>query len=189
MLIVVVIVVNFSHFNLLLQYHLANFYQTRHKAYLVKGVKVYSIEGPCLIICVYWLKLFSQVSDVAHGPLVMFTWRYYICNLKIYFLEPAMVQLGLRCHQSQSLRGNFLFVACPTAIQSWLSLCLMLALDKNTSTQVWKGYGLGEFWKTWILSQVLEKIQLSLCFIYLSMVDILEKNILPMNISGTVQKI
>ena len=133
-------------------------------------------------------KLFSQVSDVAHGPLVMFTWRYYICNLKIYFLEPAMVQLGLRCHQSQSLRGNFLFVACLTAIRSWLSLCLMLALDKNTSTQVWKGYGLGEFWKTWILSQVLEKIQLSLCFIYLSMVDILEKNILPMNISGTVQK-
>ena len=70
-LLLIVIVVNFSHFNLLLQYHWANFYQNRHKAYLVKGVKVYSIEEPCLIICVYWLKLFSQVSDVAHGPLVM----------------------------------------------------------------------------------------------------------------------
>ena len=30
-----------------------------------------------IIICVYWFELFSQVSDVAHGPLVIF-WHFIL---------------------------------------------------------------------------------------------------------------
>ena len=55
----------------------------------VKGIQVYSNEEPInspkinnvffsflnqrydIIICVYWFELFYQVSDVAHGPLVV----------------------------------------------------------------------------------------------------------------------
>ena len=40
-----------------------------------------------IIICVYWFELFSQVSDVAHGPLVIFfldQWRQgSICDLSM----------------------------------------------------------------------------------------------------------
>ena len=36
---------------------------------------IFSSLNQCydIIICVYWFKLFSQVSDVAHGPLVLTT--------------------------------------------------------------------------------------------------------------------
>ena len=40
-----------------------------------------------IIICVYWFELFSQVSDVAHGPLVLFYIHWLKkTNLLIFFL-------------------------------------------------------------------------------------------------------
>ena len=52
--VVLIVVVNFSHFHLLLQNHWTNFNQSRHKASLdevdfwVKGIQVCSSEVPCL---------------------------------------------------------------------------------------------------------------------------------------------
>ena len=72
--------------NLLLQNHCANFNQILHKSILDEGdsnEELFNsqivINGffPSLnqcydkIICVYWFEPFSQVSDVAHGPLVL----------------------------------------------------------------------------------------------------------------------
>ena len=66
-----------------------------HKASSVKGVQVSSNEDPInshevkyvlfsshnqrydIIICVYWFELFSQVSDVAHGPFGFFLPQLY----------------------------------------------------------------------------------------------------------------
>ena len=57
-----------------------------------------------IIICVYWFKLISQVSDVAHGPLVMKikekrkwkkksrkSYRCSPCNICIYYMYTFIV--------------------------------------------------------------------------------------------------
>ena len=74
--------------DLLLQKQWVNFNQTWHKASLGEGDSSLFNEEPInsskvnnvifsslnqrydIIICVYWFELFSQVSDVAQGPLV-----------------------------------------------------------------------------------------------------------------------
>ena len=74
----------------LLQNHWANFKQFWHKASLgedsnektVGYHKVYIFSSSLnqrydIIICVYWFELFSQVSDVAHGPLVYRTYQIW----------------------------------------------------------------------------------------------------------------
>ena len=42
---------------------------------------LYQRYDTCIIICVYWFELFSQVSNVAHGPLVFYT---FIVTFNIY---------------------------------------------------------------------------------------------------------
>ena len=68
--VVVVGVINFSHFHPLFQTHWANFNETWHKAFWVKGIKVYLNEGPrpfprgdnYKIAKIHWrnLKIFSR---------------------------------------------------------------------------------------------------------------------------------
>ena len=62
----------------LFQNHWVNFNQFLHKASLgedsnektISYHKVYFFSSSLNQRCVYWFELFSQVSDVAHGPLV-----------------------------------------------------------------------------------------------------------------------
>ena len=81
------------------QNHWAIFNQFLHKASLgedsnektISYHKVYIFFSSLnqhydIIICVYWCELFSQVSDVAHGPLV---WN--ITNIKIISLCNCIV--------------------------------------------------------------------------------------------------
>ena len=54
---------------------------------------------PCLnqrydiIICVYWFELFSQVSDVAHGPLVYLRYQIGRC------FKSCVSKMGKRTEQ------------------------------------------------------------------------------------------
>ena len=72
----------------------------------VKGIQVCSNEEPInspkinnvffsslnqrydIIICAYWFELFSQVSDVAHGPLVMLWFSFlYLLKVNVFLLR------------------------------------------------------------------------------------------------------
>ena len=82
-------VVNFWHFHLLIQNHLANFNQTWHNTSLGEGdsslfkwSSSLFLINIMLIIYVYWFEVFSQVSDVANGPLVKTLRNYIILRCK-----------------------------------------------------------------------------------------------------------
>ena len=90
---IVVVVVNFSHFHLLLQNHWVNFNQTWHKHLWVKGIQVYSNEGPALFqgeIKIHWqsLKIFLYLYgnlNVDYCRLLLATSRYiYHTHLPVF---------------------------------------------------------------------------------------------------------
>ena len=85
---VCVVVVNFSHVHLLLQNHWTKFQPNLAQSIVGwRGFK-FSIlmkfsslnQHFDIGICVYWFELFSQVSDVDHGPLVLYS---------VFFLKKA----------------------------------------------------------------------------------------------------
>ena len=62
-----------------------------------------------MIICVYWLELFSQVSDVAHGPLVYkFYWLYTVNRLSYEFTNCQQQQKPKKSIQS-CIKQTFTF--------------------------------------------------------------------------------
>ena len=60
-----------------------------------------------IIICVYWFELFSQVSDVAHGPLV-FIWKF-ICKT-INNVKPRQNQSDLNKFPENSMNIDALHI-------------------------------------------------------------------------------
>ena len=96
-----------------------------------------------VIICVYWFELFSQVSDVAHGPLVCFTshkmlfqdpaffivfWcnsmKYSVCDVLTGVPVAALSVLFCSIHYARFLKKNIYFhfrIMSSSEEVSWIS--------------------------------------------------------------------
>ena len=80
----------------------------------VKRIQVCLKEGPTLWynhMCVYWFELFSQVSDVAHGPLVFlisYKWQKSHERLKKFIttLKPLIFILEIWLRQASIFNNN-----------------------------------------------------------------------------------
>ena len=85
-----------------------------------------------IIICVYWFELFSQVSDVAHGPLV-----YFIRPSWFFKVSEAIENLVFYCVYCKGQRNAALLydILCYFTMEyeKWYTSLLLTQCEENLS--------------------------------------------------------
>ena len=77
-----------------------------------------------IIICVYWFELFSQVSDVAHGPLVLMFWDY---GVDFCFIQKAIIKKKYKTPKSCIISPRNTTNDCFTSSQTMAKMYDMLS--------------------------------------------------------------